>query len=217
MDWLEVLQGVSIIIASGAVIRGVNAWHTEFIGRRRIQLAEDTLVLFYEAKDAIRQIRAPMSFGSEGRTREPGENETPEEKRMLDRTFVAIERFNGHKELFSKIHATRYRFMAQFGKDQVQAFADIHEVINKIIVKSQFLARYKLEVLHGQVLERHLAEHGRMIQEAEEIFWDMGEDTDPINIKVAAAIGSIEKICEPVLNKPSPLKNWQFWHSKNSD
>ena len=118
MDFSELFKNISLIIASGAVIYGVNAWRREFIGRRRIELAEEALVLFYEAKDALRWIRSPGGFVGEGQTRKPRENETPEEKEIFDHAYIVIERYNKQQELFNKIHAMRYRYMAKFGTQE---------------------------------------------------------------------------------------------------
>lgn len=45
MDWLEVLTQISILVA----IYGINAWRREYVGKRQLELAEDSLALFYEA------------------------------------------------------------------------------------------------------------------------------------------------------------------------
>jgi hypothetical protein len=52
-DWIDLIQGVSVIIASGMAFVGIKAWREEFVGKRRIELAEEVLALFYQAKDII--------------------------------------------------------------------------------------------------------------------------------------------------------------------
>jgi len=105
MEFSETLKNISLIIASGTVIFGINAWRREFIGRRKIELAEETLVLFFEARDVVSWIRSPMGFAGEGQTRKAKENETPEEKEVMDHAFTVIERYNNRLELFNKIRA----------------------------------------------------------------------------------------------------------------
>ena len=58
MVWSEALKDISILLAAWSVIYGIGAWRREFIGKRKIQLAEDVLALFYEAKDVIFWIRS---------------------------------------------------------------------------------------------------------------------------------------------------------------
>lgn len=102
-----------------------------------MELAEEVLSLFYQARDVIREIRSPFGYGGEGSTRKSSPTESPEEKAALDNAYVAIERYSKHKELFSKIYAVRYRFMAQFGTDKVKPFDDLNRVINQIIMASR--------------------------------------------------------------------------------
>ena len=169
MDWIDsvvkALEGASIIIASWAVIYGVSAWRREFIGRRRIELAEDTLVLFYDARDAIRQIRFPVKFTKEGQTRERGADESPELTQLLDNSYVTIERFNKHQKLFSKIQAASHRFTAQFGKDQIQPFIKIQKATIDIITASKILSQYHRAILHHQVPQNHMAETMKKIDQ----------------------------------------------------
>ncbi len=53
MNIADVITAVSVAIAALAFVVGVNAWRREFVGKRRIELAENVLALFYEAQDAI--------------------------------------------------------------------------------------------------------------------------------------------------------------------
>ncbi len=66
MQLADFLQSVSIILACLTIILGVDAWRREFIGKRKIELAEDVLTRFYEARDAIARIRSPFSTSREG-------------------------------------------------------------------------------------------------------------------------------------------------------
>jgi hypothetical protein len=44
---IQILSSISVIIASWAAVYGIDAWKREFTGKRRIQLAEEALELFY--------------------------------------------------------------------------------------------------------------------------------------------------------------------------
>ena len=65
MDWIEIIKQISILFGIGVAIYGIDAWRREHVGKRQLELAEDTLALFYEAADAIKHIRHPASFGQE--------------------------------------------------------------------------------------------------------------------------------------------------------
>ena len=47
MNIADVITAVSVAIAALAFVVGVNAWRREFVGKRRIELAENVLALFY--------------------------------------------------------------------------------------------------------------------------------------------------------------------------
>jgi len=40
-DWADVAQSASIIVASVVAIYGIDAWRREFVGKRRMELAEE--------------------------------------------------------------------------------------------------------------------------------------------------------------------------------
>jgi hypothetical protein len=83
MGFTEFLKNISLIVASCTAIYGIGSWRREYRGKRQAELAEETLSLFYEARDAIKHIRHPFSYAGEGSTREESEKETEEEKKHL--------------------------------------------------------------------------------------------------------------------------------------
>ena len=71
----QFFQSVSIIVASLAAVYGFDAWRREFIHKRRVELAELVLELFYKARDVIFEIRSPFGYAREGATRRADEDE----------------------------------------------------------------------------------------------------------------------------------------------
>lgn len=203
-DWTSVVQNVFLTIASLVAIFGIDAWRREYVGKRRMELAEEVLALFFQARDVIRGIRSPLGFSGEGATRKPGSGESPEEKEVLDGAYVAIERYNKHIELFGRIYALRYRFMAQIGIAESKPFDELKEVINDIILAARRLARYwRAEDRHFKSEEEREAFCNR-VREAEAIFWE-GEDPDPIQPRVDALMADIERTCRGILSSKGTL------------
>ena len=85
IDLATIAQAIAVIAACWAIISGVGAWKREFIGKRKIELAEDTLAAFFEIKDSIHFIRNPWSSGTEGQSRKRSDRESEEEANLLDR------------------------------------------------------------------------------------------------------------------------------------
>jgi len=195
---LQIIQAVSLTAAAWAAIYGINAWRTEFVGKKRIDLAEEVLARFYEARDAISMIRSPAGYVGEGSSRQAGEHESPEEKPILDNAYVVFERYGKHRELFSHLQSLRYRFMAQFGVDAVQPFDDLSRILNEIFISARMLAHYWREQgrrtwPNDEAFQKHLAEMRRH----EAVFWAMSED-DKIAPRVDEAVRKIEEICSSV-------------------
>ena len=206
MTVLNTLQSISIIVASvitsGVVIYGVNAWHREYTGKRKLELAEEVLALFYEARDAIRIIRSPASYGGEGSTRNAAPNETPQEKQINDNAYIAVERYNKQQKLFNKIHSMRYRYMAQFSKDAAKPFDELNRIVNDILRSAGMLSHYWKEQGKRQwKSEEEFQQHLNAMHKQEAIFWEMSSDTDQITPRVEEVISDIEARCAKVIRK----------------
>ncbi len=213
MDVANILESISLIIAAWAVIIGVNAWRREYIGKRRLELAEEVLSLFYEARDVISAIRSPFGYSGEGSTRSAAPNESPEEKEINDKAYVVFERYNKRQDLFNKLYSMRYRYMAQFGKDSAKPFDDLYKIVNEIFTSARMLSHYWLEQGHRNW--RNKAEFQKHLDEMhkhEAIFWEMSADKDQIIPRVSAVISDIEAQCNKIIS-PTTLQRIKQWFS----
>ena len=61
METISLLRDLSLLIGIWVAIYGIDSWRREHKGKREIELAEDVLALFYEARDAIKYMRFPFS------------------------------------------------------------------------------------------------------------------------------------------------------------
>jgi hypothetical protein len=154
-----------------------------------MDLAEEVLASFYQARDAIASIRNPIGWMSEGKSRPREKAETPEQTEARDRAYAFYERYDRHSELFGRLHALRYRFEANFGSDAAKPFQDINKAVNRVLNAARELARL-------------WAEPGRTrdgtIEHLENRVWAHGEK-DEIQQEVNEAVEKIEGICKPLL------------------
>lgn len=197
MDAVKILESIAVIlaslIASGTVIYGVNAWRREYIGKRKLELAEEVLALFYEARDVISYIRNPFSFVGEGSTRNAAPNESPEEKQINDNAYVVFERYNKRQDLFNKLYSMRYRYMAQFGKDSAKPFDELRKIVNQIFSSSRMLSYYWNQQGRRQWKDdKEFQQHLDQMKKYEAIFWEMSSEEDPIIPRVDTVISDIE-------------------------
>lgn len=199
------IESISIIIASLTAIYSIDQWRREHRGKRQAELAEEALSLFYEAQDAIRHIRTPFAYGGEGSSRKSGNKESPEEKQAFDKAYVVFERFGSHNELFNKLHAIRYRFMAEFGVDAAKPFDVLQRIANEIKVSARMLARLWARQNRSFRNEQSEQKYFNQIQKLEAIFWDGLEEDDPINPKLKECIAEVEKTCRNILTAKGTL------------
>jgi len=202
--WTQFFQNVSVIVAALVAIFGIDAWRREYVGKRRMELAEEVLALFYQARDVIRSVRSPVGFSGEGETRKAGADESPEKKEALDRAYVVIERYNRHLDLFARLHALRYRFMAQVGKADSKPFDDLNQVLSEIFLAARRLGRdWSREDRHF-ISEADRITFYKKIRESEAVFWS-GEESDPIEPRVEALVTQIELTCQRILSSKGTL------------
>lgn len=207
VDWefiKEVTELTLSFITTGAVVvaawigsKGIDSWRKESVGKRRIELCEEVLELFYQSKDSIMHMRSPLSFGGEGSTRKAEENETKKEKEARDRAYILFERYDAHKELFSKIHSLRYRFMAQIGPDEIKPFEDLRQVINDLFMAARMLSEL-WSITKQWIGPDEKQKHFEDIKKYEQIFWWYGKQ-DPIVPRIDKIISDIENICNKVI------------------
>lgn len=200
MELTELVKNISIIIGALTLISGIRAWKREYIGKRKIELAEDTLMLFYQARDAIRDIRNPFGRIGEGSSRQKADHETTSETELLNRAYVAYERYQKHEDIFNKLQSTRYRFMARFGRDNEVPFNELNKIVNDIFMSAHMLGTYYWQrqgrvKMEGDEFKKHLDE----MHEQERVFWFQGEDRDTIGPRVENVIRQIENITKDTL------------------
>jgi hypothetical protein len=162
--------------------------------KRRMELAEQGLTAFYEARDVFIWVRSRGIFGGEGssRTPAPGETATQEEKRNT--YFIPIERLSREKTLFAKIQSLRYAFTAHFGERAIEPFAAVWGVHNEI----QSAASILIQITGGDDFEGALERSAPPLLDS--WGWGMAERPDDIDRKIEKAVQDIEKLCCPVLS-----------------
>ena len=191
-----VITATPVIIAAFTFIFGINAWRREFIGRRRIKLAEGTLALFYEAQAAIRAIRNPFGYVGEGTNRKRSEKESEEEPTILS---IINERYEKTEKIFSKLRSKKCRFMATFRPDTADSFDEMNRIINEIFSACRNIATcYKNKSKCSD--PDQVDKYDNKIEKMDDIVHQYESD-DEISRRVQTAIDKIEKIVQQESSK----------------
>ena len=202
MEFTELAKNISVILGALTIIFGIRAWKREYIGKRKIELAEDTLMLFYQARDAIRDIRSPFGRIGEGSSRQKAENETESETELLNSAYVVYERYQKQEEIFNKLQSTRYRFMARFGRESETQFVELNKILNDIFLAAQMLGTHYWQ-RQGRVKmeEEEFKKHLEEMHKYEATFWFQGEKRDEIGPRVEKVIKQVEDITKSTLEE----------------
>ncbi|GAA78393.1 hypothetical protein [Pseudoalteromonas sp. BSi20495] len=204
---LEVLtllgKTIAIISACWAIVSGVSAWKREFIGKRRIELAEETLATFFEIKDAIAFIRNPFASIGEGETRVVGERERPEETELLNRGHIVFERYEKKREVFIKFETLKYKFMATYGAESEDIFKDTNKTVNSIFNSARQLAtRYWQRQGKVKMSDEEFNKHLEKMNRHEDVFWDTWEEEDVIRKQLQTIQDKLDCVVESTFEEP---------------
>lgn len=184
-DWVTAagtaMTGLAASIGGWAAIRGVDAWRSEIVGRRKAELAEEVLAQFYRARDVLIWARLPdrpieLAPQTDDRDRRHQSHASP------------IERLTQESALFSELQASRYRFMAYFGEDAVHPFEEMRAIHGEVVSSAESLIRDPDELASD-------AERDRW---EDAIGWgDDGDDT--LARRLAETIAAVERVCRPLI------------------
>ena len=213
IELATIAQAVAIISACWAIISGVGAWKREFIGKRKIELAEETLATFFEIKDAISFIRNPWSSSNEGSSRKRADYETEAESKLLDRGYIVFERYESKKEIFVRFNTLKYKFMAMFGTGTESIFKDTNHTLNSIFVSANMLStHYWQRQGRAQIGNDEFQKHLDEMHRHEGIFWDLYNDNDEIRNQLASTQRELERVTKPCFEEP--MKTYTIFTKK---
>ena len=198
--WVDLIKiAPSVVTAITAIVgvcvakAGLNRWHTETIGKRKADLAEQALVAFYETRDVFRWVRVTGGFGGEGNSRSPISGESDAERDRRNSYFVPIERLTADKALFARLQTLKYAFVTHFGSESrapFDAMKEVHDTITTAV---------------GVLMQISADDWPRSGTDRVPLLNDLGRGAarrpDDIDRKIEKAVEDIEAICRPVLDK----------------
>ena len=210
-DALDLLQSTSIVFAALMAAYGLDAWRREYVGKRKMELAEEVLALCLETREIISYIRSPGGFRGEGETRKADLNEPESVRLARNLAFVPIERHNQHLDKLNRLWALSYRYRAQFGDEAAKPIEDLRLAISKIKSSCHLLAMFwparetAPDVAAAEKLATLCAEHEAVIWEN---YGTEGKAPDDFTRSIDAAVTKITQTCRGVLESEHTLYAW---------
>lgn len=185
-----VVQAAAIIVTAAFAVLGLRAWRKQLIGKRRIEIAEETLVLAYKIRNAITYARLPVHGPAEGLSR-PRELSNDENFRKLrDSYFVPVERLKIYDEDFARLERQALLCEIYFGPAVRAPLDALLRVRGRILGATRQL----LASASGSPLEPAEATE---VTRCEATIWSYGDFDDEIRPMVDEAVATIERILRP--------------------
>lgn len=203
MENITFLRDISLLIGIWVAIYGIDSWRREHKGKREIELAEDVLALFYEARESVKYLRHPFSPAGECDDVEKQPNESESEWHARRNASVVFKRYNERKDLFNRLYAMRYRFMAQVRPDKAQPFEELNKIVHEVLIAARMLAR--LWPRNHFRTEEQYEQHMKQTEKHEGVLWEGLSDEDPINPRLDAVVASIDKMCRGIITGKGTL------------
>ena len=202
MDWSlildrapTVISGFRDVVVAGAAVstatvgwKALNKWRDETVGKRRLEVAEETLSAFYQVQEVISDARAPMIWASE-MVKEEG---VPDEV-VRNSAYGPIRRLKQSFDHIRDLRTKRHRFAALFGREVTKPWDEIESVLNEMRAASDAILDLRGEhIPASDSLAKFYQEQRQILARR------MNED--PITPRVDAAVKEIEAICRPIIS-----------------
>ena len=178
------------IFAAWQGVKSLKVWREEKLGIRRMELAEEALVQFYQIAHAFGSIRSPMGDAAEHAEREPEDFETETQRHWRNVAFTTWERLKTHNEEFQNFYKTGLKLRAVFGAEIYESCEDLRKCYGRVRVASRMLFQIPPNGYNDADFHQRL----------EQDIWDMDrEDEGSIESWVKLSVLNAERILGAVL------------------
>ena len=173
-----------------------------------MELAEEVLALFYEARDAVAYLRHPLVMSSEIEDIKKAENETEQQWEARKNASVVFKRYNERQELFNRIHSLRYRFMAQIGnRGELSLLTKLEKDRERNIFSSPKVSSALAEGLLSEPT-RNGTERLREDREVRGSLLGRGQRCSQIAKRLLKTVADMERYCREVIEGKGTIYYW---------
>lgn len=188
----QIIQAISIAITAYFAVRSLRAWRIQLVGKRRFEVAEQTIVAAYKAKEALSWIRSPLSWSTEAKERPREKDEVDSQSRQRDAYFVPFKRMKDTADDFAELQKVRLLCKVHFGEEAVKQI--------DILFRARTEVRVAAETLSDAVGQDHY-ERAKpdFYKECRRKIWAAEDDKDLLTKSINAALDALEKLLTPFL------------------
>jgi hypothetical protein len=182
-DWIV---AVAAALAAWQGIKGLSMWRREEAGRRRMELAEDALSEFYEARDIFKWVRSPVRLDDDD------DDEATSAQSAHDVYSPILRRLAEDGDFFGRMRARRYRVHALFGAEAVEPYDIINGVHRDVTQAAKMLIQTPQAARASTDQKRS--------DEWKDTVWDDADEEDEINARIEAAVSKAEAVFRPQID-----------------
>lgn len=178
---------------------GLWTWRYQLRAKRRTELAEEALLVFGNAVDAMGSIRAPMSFAGEHAAlrKELGE---PDDKKLPGEDYqIILWRLDRRNERFAELRRLQLLCKFHFGEAAHNAFEQLHRARHRVWVAAHMGASRRDNDW------QQTPENIKLREEWQGAIWAGTTNPDAIADAVNAAQRDLEAILTPHLRADAAL------------
>jgi len=192
--------GTAFLTITGGILAiiGFNAWKKEFIGKRRIELAEEVLMLFYEARDAIKYIRK-IDGEEDDETAVLWYEHFKGGRKIKDSIAqIILDKYHEKEAIFRKLNTIRHRFLLDAPKEAEKYFIDINNIVDDLL-----FAAYNYDLCVKEFKQNRTEEEKNIlcskISLHANVLWDIDIDRNEFSKRIANTIIGFEKIYKQMI------------------
>lgn len=195
--WLTALLSFAGLLVT--LFLGLVGWRIQLIGKRQTEIAEEALLGFLRAVDALRSVRSPMSFEGERLALYKELGESPE-KRLPGESFrVTLWRLSQHSERFAELRRLQLLCKYHFGPEAEGAFERLHTARHQVWVAAHMGATTRNDDWSPS------PENTKLRRDWDAKIWTGATEPDEIAETIAAAQVSLEAVLTPHLRADAAL------------
>ena len=185
------------------------AWRIQLVAQRRFNVAEESILAFSLAKNALDHARNGLAWQGEGVSREQEPNEPPPLTKSRNMYYAPIERLNAAHPKFAEMERVMLLARHHLGEPAFDAFAALLECRHKVIVSAAHLIRFA-----GQD-DWNASDEGRKLNERFRA--DVGmlpDENNELTQKIRSAESTLRDMCEREAKATAAL--WPFRYRAQS-
>lgn len=197
----EIVKSVSPLITALAAVfgawlayQGLHKWRTETLGKRKAEIAQDTLALVYEMEEILQSARNPFVLAHE-----MGKKEGVPDHIASNSNFAPEARLLAHQEFFARFRSNSFAFAALFGREGKKHLDDLWRIRLEINWAVESL------LINDRSGWADKEDRDFIAEKRAVAFRPADKEKDKIGARLTVSVASIEALCRPAIearNRP---------------